>query len=134
MVVDDETDILAVVRSSLKRKGYNVETFSDSLLALIAFKANSPKYDLVISDIRMPKLNGFELCKELRKVSPEIKIIFMTAFEIDKAEFDKVMPSLKINGFIAKPFHASKLYGVISQVLFGLESRSWDERGGRREG
>jgi DNA-binding NtrC family response regulator len=117
MVVDDETDILAVVRSSLKRKGYNVETFSDSLLALIAFKADSSKYDLIISDIRMPKLNGFELSKELRKVSPEIKIIFMTAFEIDKSEFDSVMPSLKINGFIAKPFHASKLYGVISQVI-----------------
>jgi two-component system response regulator ChvI len=129
MVVDDETDILAVMRSLLKRKGYNVETFSDSLLALNSFKADSSKYDLVISDIRMPKLNGFVLSKEIRKVSPEIKIVFMTAFEIDKSEFDRVMPSLKINGFVAKPFHASKLYEVISQVIFGHESQNWDERG-----
>lgn len=121
LVVDDEADILAVIRSSLKRKGYNIDTFSDSLLALEAFRANQSKYDLVLSDIRIPKLNGFEFSRELRRIRPDIKIIFMTAFEIDKPEFDKVMPSLKINGFISKPFHAIKLYEVISQVLLPVQ-------------
>ena len=118
MVIDDETDILAVIRSSLKRKGYEVDTFSDSSAALESFKSKPANYDLIISDIRMPKVNGFEFSREARKVRPDIKIIFMTAFEIDKREFDIVMPSLKISGFISKPFHAHRLYDVISQVIF----------------
>jgi two-component system response regulator ChvI len=121
LVVDDEADILAVIRSSLKRKGYNIDTFSDSISALEAFRANPSKYGLVLSDIRMPKLNGFEFSRELRRMQSDVKIIFMTAFEIDKSEFDKVMPSLKINDFIQKPFHAPKLYEVISQVLLPVQ-------------
>jgi two-component system, OmpR family, response regulator ChvI len=115
LLVDDEMDIISVYKEGLSRDGFRVEGYSDPEKALLDFKPGA--YDLVILDIRMPKMNGFELCREIRKQDDKVKICFLTAFEIQKTEFEKVLPSIKVNGFIAKPVHIGDLYSTVQEVL-----------------
>jgi CheY-like chemotaxis protein len=102
LVVDDEEDILYVIRSYLEREHLNVLTFSSPKQALEHLQ-DCKDCSLVLSDIRMPEMNGFEFVRNVRKLKPEIKILFMTAFEINQSEFEQVLPSTKIEGFIKKP-------------------------------
>ena len=92
LIVDDEVDIVTVYKSGLQRNGFEVESYSDPDQALLNFKPGA--YDLAILDIRMPKMNGFQLCKAIRKLDENVKIFFMTAFEIQLSEFEKVLPSI----------------------------------------
>lgn len=115
MIVDDEVDILAVYQKGLNRNGFGVDRFSNPEKALSGFKPDA--YDLIISDIRMPKMNGFELCREIRKKDEKVKIYFMTAFEINLAEFEKVLPSIKVDGFIKKPLRIADLCSLVQSVM-----------------
>ena len=89
MVVDDERDILSIVKRGLESKNrFQVETFIDAESALESLKENAGDYyDLVLTDIRMPKINGFELYRRIKESNPHMKIVFITAFEINKDEF-----------------------------------------------
>ena len=75
MIVDDESDIILPIKISLEDNGFEVDAFNEPLLALSNFKANS--YDLVILDIKMPDMNGFELYREMRKIDEKIKSSFL---------------------------------------------------------
>jgi CheY-like chemotaxis protein len=82
MIVDDEADVLAVFKSFLLSEGFNVEAFSDSYKALVAFSRSEPlHYDLIILDIRMPSMNGLQLYQRLKAIDPSIKVIFLSALE-----------------------------------------------------
>jgi CheY-like chemotaxis protein len=119
MVVDDEKDILRILKRDLEsnnlENGFNVEAFSDSESALRAF-ASHPQdyYDLVLTDIRMSKITGFELYRRLKERSPSIKIVFLTAFEIDRKEFDKILADAH---FIIKPVSISNLIPKLNSIL-----------------
>ena len=82
LVVDDEFDIVNTIRLWLDRHSFEVCGFTDPLLALEHFKDNYNKIDLVLSDIRMPQMNGYELANSLKALQPKVKIILMSAFEI----------------------------------------------------
>jgi len=86
-VVDDEPDITIAFSMALEDNGFVVDAFNDPLLALEAFKEKK-SYDLALLDIKMPKMNGFELFKEIRKVNDKVKVCFATAFDIQKEEED----------------------------------------------
>jgi len=86
-VVDDEPDITLAFSMALEDNGFVVDAFNDPLLALEAFKEKK-SYDLALLDIKMPKMNGFELFKEIRKVNDKVKVCFATAFDIQKEEED----------------------------------------------
>jgi DNA-binding response OmpR family regulator len=86
-VVDDEPDITLLFSMALEDNGFEVDAFNDPLLALEAFKEKK-SYDLALLDIKMPKMNGFELCREIRKVNDKVKVCFATAFDIQKEEED----------------------------------------------
>jgi DNA-binding NtrC family response regulator len=116
MVVDDETDILTIVGKGLENNGFSVVGFADPIKALQHFENGGDTFDIVISDMRMPKLTGFQLARRIKELHPEIKIILMSAFEINKSEFDKVLPSTKVDGFLSKPFSISKLLEVIKPL------------------
>jgi two-component system response regulator ChvI len=119
MVVDDERDILTVIKKGLEAsKKFKVETFSSGEAALKDFM-NRPYgyYDLILTDIRMPKMSGFELSRHIMEQDPEVKIVFITAFEINKDEFRKVMPSLDIRDFITKPISISDLVTKLITIL-----------------
>ena len=119
MVVDDERDILSIVKRGLESKNrFQVETFIDAESALESLKDNSDEYyDLVLTDIRMPKINGFELYRRIKESNPNMKIVFITAFEINKDEFSKVIPSVDVIDFISKPVSMSTLITKLNSIL-----------------
>ena len=119
MVVDDERDILSILKRGLESKNrFKVDTFMDAESALESLKENSDDYyDLVLTDIRMPKINGFELYRRIKESNPSMKIVFITAFEINKEEFSKVIPSLDVIDFISKPVSMSTLISKLNSIL-----------------
>ena len=119
MVVDDERDILSILKRGLESKNrFKVDTFMDAESALESLKENSDDYyDLVLTDIRMPKINGFELYRRIKESNPHMKIVFITAFEINKDEFSKVIPSVDVIDFISKPVSMSTLITKLNSIL-----------------
>ncbi len=115
LVVDDEPDITSSIKNGLKRKGFEVDAYNDPIKALDDFKPEA--YDLLLIDIRMPKMNGFELYREIKKKSENIKVCFFTAFEVYYDEFKKVFPSLDVHCFIRKPITINDLVIHINSEL-----------------
>jgi DNA-binding NtrC family response regulator len=107
LVVDDELDIIIIFRQALSKQGYSVFGFTDPALALEHFKLNAKDYHLVITDVRMPHINGFELAASIKAIKPDAKIVLMSAFEIGDLEFS--MSSAKISDFIRKPIDIGSL-------------------------
>ena|SRR5690348_2773836 len=116
LVVDDEADIVDVFKQALQQYSFDVTGFTDPLQALEHFR-NPNHYFLVISDIRMPKMNGFEFVKMVKGIKPEVKVFLMTAFEINEAEFRRVLASIKIDEFIQKPIPLKKLYWLVCKYV-----------------
>ncbi|HEY6756178.1 MAG TPA: response regulator [Nitrososphaera sp.] len=107
LVVDDELDIVLIFKQALSRRGYTVFGFTDPLLALEHFKVNSADYGLVITDVRMPRMSGFELAANVKAIKPDAKVVLMSAFEVSDLEFS--MPRVKINDFLRKPVDVKTL-------------------------
>ena len=117
LVLDDDFDINNMLKMSLQKHGYNVFGFTDPLLALEHFKINHSTYSLVLSDLRMPVMNGFEFVRQVKKMNPKIKALLMTVFEINETEFTRLLPKPKIDGFIQKPISIRKLNGIIDKYV-----------------
>jgi response regulator RpfG family c-di-GMP phosphodiesterase len=109
LLLDDEFDMVTVFKRGLENQGFNVVAFAEPLLALEHFQSKSKQCALVISDIRMPKMNGFEFIKKIKEIKPEVKVFLITAFQIDDIEFRRVLPSVKIDEFIQKPISLKDL-------------------------
>jgi YesN/AraC family two-component response regulator len=120
MVVDDERDILRIIKRDLEENNntFTVDIFSSSEQALQAFEGHpSDYYDLILTDIRMPRMNGFELYRRIKEKNPAMKIAFITAFEINKEEFNKVLPSIDVKDFIIKPISMSDLIIKLKSIV-----------------
>lgn len=115
LVVDDEPDITSSIKNGLQRKGFEVDTYNDPTDALSNFKPDT--YDLLLIDIRMPKMNGFELYREVKKKSSDVRICFFTAFEVYYDEFRKMFPNLEVKCFIRKPITINDLVTHINTEL-----------------
>jgi DNA-binding response OmpR family regulator len=87
LIVDDEDDINLLFKMVLEDNGYKVDTFNDPLVALQNFRAGS--YDLLLLDIIMPKMNGFELYQKIRMLDDKVKMCFLTASGINQEEVKK---------------------------------------------
>lgn len=107
LIVDDEADITDALKAGLERKGFSVDAFNDPQVALAKFKAGA--YDISILDIRMPKMNGFELYREMRKVDGKASVCFLTAFDVHRDEFEKMFPDVKVKAFLKKPITIENL-------------------------
>ena len=123
LLVDDDEDIVDIFTEELRNRGLDVYGFTNPMAALDHFKANARKYAMVISDIKMPQMNGFEFVKAVRAVAPEVQVLFITAFEVNMAEFAQVLPSSKVDGFIKKPITPGRLVEVIQQQLRTAQRR-----------
>ena len=119
LVVDDESDITASIKNGLKRNGFEVDTFNDPVAALEHYDVGM--YDLLLLDIRMPKMNGFELYRELKKKGVTSKVCFFTAFEVYYDEFKKVFPALDVKCFIRKPITIADLTAHINSELLAAD-------------
>ena len=89
-----------------------------ALAALEPFNSNSRDYRIVISDIRMPGMNGYELIKKAKEIHKQVKVVLMSAFEINDKEFHNVLPDIKVDAFLQKPFHIQQLNEVIEKINF----------------
>ena len=119
MVVDDEPDILFTYKSLLSAEGYKVEAFTDPQEALKHFVQlldPSSYYQLVLLDVRMPRLNGLQLFYKIKTLSPNTKIIFCSALEIAD-EIVSILPDIKYNDIIKKPIKREYFVSKINSVL-----------------
>ena len=127
MFVDNEKDILRVIKRGLESNESNdstnkfkVDAYQDSELALQSFQ-NHPDnyYDLVLTDLKMPKINGFELYMRMKEKNPRMKFAFMTAYDnIDKEKFANYSSAIDPNSFISKPVTASKLKSKLMYIIY----------------
>ena len=119
LVLDDEFDVMNIIKLGLQKKGsFEVYGFTDPVLALEHFKTNAEHYSLVISDIRMPQMNGFELYKRLRTIDDKVEACFITAFEDYREEFKESFPELdEAKYFIRKPTAIQDLVNHVSEIL-----------------
>jgi DNA-binding response OmpR family regulator len=116
LVVDDEPDLTQVSTLALEYHGYKVDSFNDPQEALSKFKPGS--YDLIILDIKMPKMDGFELYHEIKKKDNNAKVCFLTASELYYEEFrKKEYCALDRNLFIQKPIDNEDLVKEINKML-----------------
>lgn len=109
LIVDDEKDITGTFKMALEQQqeGFEVVTYNDPELALSQFKENW--FDLLLLDIKMPNMSGFELYRRLREIDSKPKVCFITAFDVYYDEFKKVFPSLEVKCFLRKPISISDL-------------------------
>ena len=117
LVLDDEFDIVAIMKHSLQKHGYHVFGFTDPSLALEHFMLNYESYSLVISDVRMPVMNGFEFIKKVREILPSIKIFLMSAFDINDSQYSKILLPLKVEGCIQKPISLKEMIRTVQKYL-----------------
>ena len=115
LLVDDEPDIATVMKLGLEKEGFEVDAFTEPLKALEHFKKGF--YDLALIDIRMPQINGFELYRRTLEIDSEMKVCFITAFEIYYDEFRRVFPRLKVDCFVRKPVSMDMLTKIIRAQL-----------------
>lgn len=104
MAVDDEPDILEVIKLILARLNLKVDSFTSPFDALEKLKQEP--YSVVLTDIRMPLLNGIELSREIKKVRPETRVLFMSAFETPLTMANAGVKEIDI---ISKPFSMGQL-------------------------
>lgn len=117
LIVDDEPGITLAFKKGLEGEEFEVETFNDPLLALSSFKANS--YHLILLDVKMPKMNGFELYQQIEKMDHNVKVCFITAFEVYYEALREIFPNLEVGCFIKKPIEISDL---VNRIKVELES------------
>lgn len=116
MVVDDEHDLTLFYRMSLEYYGFEVETFNESKQALSSFKPDY--YDLIILDIKMPDMDGFELYRQIKEKDPNAKTCFLTASELYYKEFrTREYSALDKELFIRKPIGNEELIKEIKRLI-----------------
>ena len=115
LLVDDEAVIIAMEKQVLERLGYQVTSRTGSMEALEAFRANPDKFDLVITDMSMPKMSGDKLASELVRIRPDIPILLCTGFS--ETMTDEKIKSLGLRGILMKPMMMKDLAQKIREVL-----------------
>jgi DNA-binding response OmpR family regulator len=116
LVVDDEPDISLILKMVLEDSGFEVHSFEDPISALNSFEVDL--YDLLILDIKMPEMDGFELYHEIRKKDNEVKICFLTASEMYYKKLrNEEFRSMNKDLFIQKPIENEELIKEINKIL-----------------
>lgn len=128
MVVDDEPPILAMSKRILEQNGYKVSTYIDSTLALADVKKNPKKYDLVISDVTMPKMTGDKLAEALIKIEPDLPIVLMTGYSNIVSE--DMADQLGIIDVLYKPLGRATLVRMVRKYLDDAIRRKKQKRTG----
>lgn len=114
--MDDEKDIASVCHMILEDAGFKVDAFTDPVMALNSFKSNY--YDLVILDIKMPNMDGFELFKKIKELDDKVKVCFLTASEMYYELFrSKEYSSIDSDLFIHKPIGNKDLVQKVNKLI-----------------
>ena len=117
LLIDDEHDDLFVLEKFLTREGFGVKSFSNSREALEHFSRTNPSfYDLIISDIRMPEINGLELYLSLKAIKNDVKVLFASAIELAE-EILSVMPGVRREQLIKKPVEQKVFIDLVKKTI-----------------
>ena len=118
LLVDNEADITFALENGLENYGFSIDSFNDSMLALNSYKRNF--YDLIILDIKMPNMDGFELYNKIKEIDPKVKICFLTASELFYEEYRKkryvLGEKLGEEYFIQKPIKTDDLVQKMNEL------------------
>ena len=120
-VVDDDVGTATFFHEALRQNidGISVFSFTDPVEAFEHFIENKENYALVISDLRMPGLNGLELLKKVKTSNPKVRTILMSAYNFEEEEkFQQYMEEAVINSTIEKPVTMNRLYERVREQLF----------------
>jgi DNA-binding response OmpR family regulator len=119
LLIDDEPDITFTIKDMLEDNGFEVSSFNDPILALNYYKVNF--YDLVILDIKMPKMDGFELYTKLKEKDSQVEICFLTASEMFYEKFRKTRlvfsKTIGEDYFIQKPIDTKDLVRRLTSII-----------------
>lgn len=113
LIIEDESRVASLLKNGLEENGYRTMVAYDGVMGLRLFHAHT--FDLVISDIILPKMDGFELCKEIRKVNPSVPILMLTALGSTDDKLDGF--DAGADDYMVKPFDFRELYARIKVLL-----------------
>jgi two-component system, cell cycle sensor histidine kinase and response regulator CckA len=117
LVVEDEPTMLRLVQEALVDAGHKVIAATNGAAGLKAFQTNSAEIKLVITDLMMPKLNGVEMARMIRRESPTVPILFISGYADDLVFEDEVMKGPTM--FMPKPFRQDTLVDEVASILEG---------------
>ena len=117
MVVDDEYDIVHIVRRYLERWGFSVDTYTNPAYALQIFRGNPERYSVILTDIMMPEMSGVTLATQMRKIKPDVKIVIMTAYEIEPDDLAMHLPTITHDDILKKPFNLIQICEAVKRHL-----------------
>jgi DNA-binding response OmpR family regulator len=125
LIVYDEPDVILAVKIVLEESGFQVDSFTDPLLALENFRKESGLYDVIILDIKMPKMNGFELYKQIKKIDDKSKVCFLTGSELyhGGGAYADILNILDERYFIQKPIENEQLIARLNKIIL-LDSKA----------
>jgi DNA-binding response OmpR family regulator len=115
LLVDDESDITESFGLALEDSGFEVDKYNDPAVALASFKPNV--YGLLILDIKMPKMDGFELYDKIKKIDKKVKVFFISAFELDREALSNQTLGLNIQNFLPKPIQIPELIKRVEEQI-----------------
>ena len=118
MVVDDEEELANLFRTFLDKFGFNCVSFTDPLAALDHYSQNHDKYSVVLTDWKMPFLDGIQLAKKVREYNTTVKILLITAFFTDATLRRDVYQEAHISDVMEKPIKLKELGSRIEELCF----------------
>ena len=128
MIVDDESDVNLLFKMILEENGFKVDSFTDPLLALQNFKEQNGMYDMIILDIKMPEMNGFELYRQIKKIDDKVKICFLTAGEIYDGAYTDMSNTLDKRYYIQKPIENEELIAQLNKIIMTYDNNKFKSK------
>ena len=119
MVVDDEEKLACLFMELLKGSGFDTVSFTDPLLALNHFRSNPKQYAVILSDLRMPGINGIEFAKRIRELNPKVKILLITAFYDTENLNTEKLKEANISKILKKPVKLTELRAQVNELCIG---------------
>src|SRR5215831_767688 len=117
LIVDDEPDINTILKKVFEQNGFNADSYDDPILALENFKPGS--YDILLLDIKMPEMDGFQLYQKMKRIDSKLKVCFLTASEMYYERFRKEEEFAAIDKdlFVRKPIANEDLIKKINAIV-----------------
>lgn len=117
IVVEDEPDLLSIVVRQLLKWNFKVEEFRDPVEALRHFRKDPSRFSLMLTDIKLPGMTGLELAHQVLEINPEIKILLMTAYDLDPQDLKAALPLAVHEDVLRKPFSMPTICNAIKGKL-----------------
>jgi DNA-binding NtrC family response regulator len=122
LMLDGEFDIMSIFTLALEWQGFHVIGFTEPVLALDHFQKNYDRYWLIVSDIRMPLIDGYQFIKRVKEVKPDVKVFFMSAFPSDDIQYRAGLTSVKVDEYIEKPISLDDFMRLVEKYFLTTET------------